>query len=255
MSTELAVEALWGLHRQGEHFPAAWRGKLDLAEGYRVQLGLLQRHLAQGERHAGWKVGLTAEPVRALYGSREPVFGYLLDSSGTPSGHPFDLSGSYKTLVENELLFTLACDLSGPTATVEDARRAVATVAPAFEVVELRGPDMKVDIALTIADNIAQRAFVHGASIPFDPALEFGAVRVTAKVNGEVKDCALGREVIDNPLQTLAWLANALHRYGRRLEAGQRILTGSYTRPMPVAAGDVHEAEFSGIGTVRAAFR
>jgi 2-oxo-hept-3-ene-1,7-dioate hydratase len=70
-----------------------------------------------------------------------------------------------------------------------------------------------------------------------------------------VKATPLGREAIDNQLQTLAWLANALHRFGRRLEAGQRIMTGSFTKPMPVARGDTYETSFSGIGTVRASFQ
>src|SRR5512143_3129779 len=142
MSIEQTVAALWALQQQGDRFPAAWRGKLDLPEGYRVQLGLLQRRLGQGERQAGWKVGLTADAMREMFGNREPVFGYLLESGSTLSGHTFNLAELHNPLVENELLVTLARDLAGPAATVENAKRAVATVAPAFEIVEMRGPDM-----------------------------------------------------------------------------------------------------------------
>jgi 2-keto-4-pentenoate hydratase len=69
-----------------------------------------------------------------------------------------------------------------------------------------------------------------------------------------VKATPLGREAIDNQLRTVAWLANALHRYGRRLQAGQRIMTGSFTKPLPVSPGDSFETEFSGIGAVRVSF-
>jgi 2-keto-4-pentenoate hydratase len=254
MSTEQIVQSLWEHHERGDHFPEQWRGKLALDQAYRVQLGLLDRKLARGERQAGWKVGLTAEAMRAMFGGKEPVFGHLLESASLTSGHAFRFAELRTPMVENELLITLSRSLSGPKATAADAARAIATVAPAFEIVEMRGPDMRVDLPLTIADNVLQRAFVHGAAIAFSGSLDFGGVRALVRVNGEVKADALGKDVIDNQLQTLAWLANALHRYGRHLQAGERIMTGSFTKPMPVAAGDTYETEFGGIGKVKVSF-
>src|SRR5689334_11904681 len=77
MSTEQCIEALWESHQRGDFFPQAWRGKLELREAYRVQLGLLDRKVARGECQAGWKVGLTADAMREMFGGKEPVFGYL----------------------------------------------------------------------------------------------------------------------------------------------------------------------------------
>jgi 2-keto-4-pentenoate hydratase len=254
MSTEQTVQSLWEHQQRGDVFPEAWRGKLDLAEAYRVQLGILDRRLAQGERQAGWKVGLTADAMREMFGGKEPVFGYLLESGSVASGHTFRLAELRSPMVENELLVTMGQDLAGPNARPEDARRAIATVAPAFEIVEMRGADMRADLPLAITDNVAQRAFVHAAPVPLPPALDFGEVRAVVSVNGEVKATPLGREAIDNQLRTIAWLANALHRFGQRLQAGQRVMTGSFTKPMPVDAGDTYETQFSGIGSVRVTF-
>jgi len=64
----------------------------------------------------------------------------------------------------------------------------------------------------------------------------------------------LGKDVIDNQLQTLAWLANSLHRFGRSLRAGDRIMTGSFTKPLPVTAGTSVRTTFPGIGSVEARF-
>jgi 2-keto-4-pentenoate hydratase len=152
------------------------------------------------------------------------------------------------------LLITLASDLSGPNASADDARKAVASIAPAFEIIEMRGADMKADLPLAISDNVAQRAFVHGAPIAFTPNFDFGGVRAEVRINGELKHSSLGREAIDNQLQTLAWLANALHRFGKRLQAGQCVMTGSFTKPLPVAVGDRFETTFSGVGVVAAGF-
>ena len=73
MSTEQCVQALWESHQRGDFFPQAWRGKLELTEAYRVQLGLLDRKVAGGERQAGWKIGLTADVMREMFGGKEPV--------------------------------------------------------------------------------------------------------------------------------------------------------------------------------------
>ena len=254
MSTEQIVKSLWLHHARGDHFPDEWRGKLDLDQAYRAQLGLLDMKIARGEKQAGWKVGLTAEAMRELLGGKAPLFGHLLESCGVRSGHSFRCAGLRTPLLENELLITMGRDLSGPKASVEDARRAIATISPALELVEMRGQDMPADLPLAVADNVAQRAWVVGTAVPFDESLDFGAIEAVIRVNGETRISSLGREVIDNQLQTLAWLANTLHRFGRRLQKGQHVITGSFARPVPVSPGDTVEAEFSAAGTVSVRF-
>ncbi|HEV8263003.1 MAG TPA: hypothetical protein VGQ19_19880, partial [Burkholderiales bacterium] len=69
-STEQCIQALWESHQRGDFFSQAWRGKLELHEAYRGQLGLLDRKVERGERQAGWKVGLTADVMREMFGGR-----------------------------------------------------------------------------------------------------------------------------------------------------------------------------------------
>lgn len=113
---------------------------------------------------------------------------------------------------------------------------------------------MRVDLPLAITDNVAQNAFVHGEPMTLLPDFDFGAIQAEVRINGETVETALGGDVMDNQVQTVAWLANALHRHGRRLQAGQRIMSGSFTKPVPVKAGDTVETQFSGVGTVTASF-
>jgi 2-keto-4-pentenoate hydratase len=49
------------------------------------------------------------------------------------------------------------------------------------------------------------------------------------------------------------WLAGKLGAYGRGLKVGEIVMTGSFTRQFPLAAGDTVETVFSGIGAVRTA--
>ncbi len=69
MSTSDLIEAFWRARQQGVHFPPAYYGKLAIDDAYAIQLGLIARRAAGGERQIGWKVGLTAKPIQQQFGS------------------------------------------------------------------------------------------------------------------------------------------------------------------------------------------
>jgi 2-keto-4-pentenoate hydratase len=54
---------------------------------------------------------------------------------------------------------------------------------------------------------------------------------------------------------SIAWLANKLAEFGLRLEAGMRVMSGSFTRQYTLASGDRVESRFEPIGAVRAECR
>src|ERR1700712_2640707 len=100
-TTDSLIEEFWQYRQQGIYFPPAYFGKLDVEQAYRVQLGLIARRSAAGERQIGWKVGLTAPAMQQQFGFHEPVFGCVLDS--TPSGHVFPPGALITPGFENEL--------------------------------------------------------------------------------------------------------------------------------------------------------
>jgi 2-keto-4-pentenoate hydratase len=63
-----AVEDFWTARGRGEFFPQAYFDRLTLDEAYRIQLALVDRRVAAGERQIGWKVGLTAKPIQEFSG-------------------------------------------------------------------------------------------------------------------------------------------------------------------------------------------
>jgi len=170
------------------------------------------------------------------------------------SGHEFDIDQVLTPSLEAELCFALRGDLHGPRVTRQQALAAVDWVCPAFEIIERRG-DMAADLPLGVADNVSQWAYVLGKPLrPYPAQLDLGQVRCEVLRNGEPVVRAVGREVIDPQLDSIAWLANSLHRFEQHLEAGHIILTGSFIRPVPISKGDRWEARFAGIGTVTASF-
>lgn len=248
-----AAEALWRAARRGEHMPADWLGRLSLAEGYAVNLEILRRRIAEGDAQAGWKVGLTAAAMRAQWGIPEPCFGVLMRSGHRRSGVRLEHGSLIAPGIENELCVTVGETLRGPGVTPERARRAIATIAPALEIVEVRG-DFSADLPLAMADNAQQKAFVTGEAVAPDAALRLADVALELRLGDAQAVHATGAEVMGGPEHSIAWLANKLDEFGLALEAGQQVMSGSFTRQYPVRRGDTVVARFTPFGEVRASF-
>ena len=248
---ERAVDAFWEDWQRGVHFPPAWRDHLDLDDAYCIQFGLVARRCTGGVRQIGWKVGLTARAIQEQFDVHEPVFGCLLSEGRIESGHVFRHAELIKPGFENEVCVVLARPLEGPGLTIEDVARAVAHCHPALEIVEKRG-DLTGQLALALADNAEQKAFVLGPAVPLTSDLPTIGVRVA--INGA--DIATGRgdAVLGHPLNSIAWLAAKLSAYGRRLEPGDHVMTGSFTRQFLIAPGDHLRSEFDRLGPVEATF-
>jgi 2-keto-4-pentenoate hydratase len=253
MDIEAAVESIWQHTLRRSYFPAEWRGRLTIEQAYRVQLALLDRWVARGERLAGWKVGLTAPVIQRQFGMHEPVMGFLLESGHRESGATFRHGDLIEPGFENELCLTVGTRLEGPEVTRAQARAAITAVQPAFEIIEGRG-DFRGDAALALTDNAQQRAFVTGPASPLPAGWEPAGTTVDVSINGQRVDHAVGSEETGHPLGAVAWLAKKLAEFGRRIEPGHRIMSGSFTKQYPIARGDRIETRLAPFGTVRASF-
>lgn len=232
---------------RGEYFPAAWFDRLSLDEAYRLQLALIDR---RGDKRIGWKVGLTSRAIQQQFQVHEPVFGCLLVDGKLASGHAFRADQLIAPGFENELCVVMGADLA-PDATPDDVAAAVARIHPAFEIIETRG-DLTRQLALALADNAQQKAFVIGAPIERAALPKLDQVAASVRINGAEIATGEGSAVLGHPYNSVAWLAQKLARFGESVKAGDCIMSGSFTRQFPLVAGDRIEADFTGIGTVTA---
>jgi 2-keto-4-pentenoate hydratase len=253
MNIDAVVESFWQHTQRRSYFPAEWTGRLSIDQAYRVQLGLLDRWVAKGERLAGWKVGLTAPVIQKQFGMHEPVMGFLLESGHRESGAAFRHADLIEPGFENELCLTIGTPLEGPAVTRVQARAAITAVQPAFEIIEGRG-DFRADLTLSLTDNCQQKAFVTGPASPLPAGWEPAGSTVEVLINGRRVDHAVGSEETGHPLGAVAWLAKKLAEFGRRIEPGHRIMSGSFTKQYPIARGDRIETRFTPFGAVRASF-
>jgi 2-keto-4-pentenoate hydratase len=242
-----AVAEFAAARERGEYFPKAWFDRLSLDDSYRIQLALIRR---RGTRRVGWKVGLTSTAIQQQFQVHEPVFGCLLADGRLDSGHVFRRGELIEPGFENELCIVMGRDLV-PGATREDIAAAVARVHPAFEIIETRG-DLTRQLALALADNAQQKAFVLGPPIERRAVPDLDRVVVSVRINGVAVATADGGAVLGHPYNSIAWLAGKLAQFGEGVRAGDYIMSGSFTRQFPLAQGDRIEATFAGIGTVTA---
>ena len=253
MNVGEAAQRIWEGYRRGEYFPSELIGRLSFDEALRVQLDILDRRLAEGERLAGWKIGLTSATVRAHFGTERQPFGHILESGVVQSPGTVALDDLVVGCgVEPELCVTMGSELRGPGVTADEARAAVAGIAPGMEINQKRSGGM-TDFELSVADNLTQWAIVQGPSAPVTERFDSDSLHVTMSRNGEIRADVVGRDVIDDHFESIATLANVLGEYGRRLDAGQRLITGSFSKH-DVSRGDEWRAEFAGLGACSVRF-
>lgn len=225
-----------------------WPG-MTIDDAYDVQTAVLDAELAAGHRLVGRKIGLTSPAMQQQLGVGEPDFGWVVDHMVVDPGRPIALDRFISPKVEPELAMRLGRTLQGPGVTIEDARAAVESVHAALEIIDSRIADWNIRLVDTVADNASCGAIVIGDALPV-------AVEDTAGldcefvIEGEVVARGTGTDVLGDPVAPLAWLANLLGERGVALEAGQVVLTGSFTRAFPVDAGSRVRAEFPGAGTL-----
>jgi 2-keto-4-pentenoate hydratase len=241
-----AIEDFWIARTRGEFFPQAYFNRLTLDEAYRIQLALIDRRAALGERHIGWKVGLTVKPIQEQFGFHEPVFGCILETR--PAGHVFGAAELICPGFETELCMRLSRGLEG-TVTLEQVRAAVDVIHPSFEIIETRGDFMR-QMPVALADNAQQRSVIIGAPVRLTPPVALERVVARVQLNGKEVATGMGSAVLGDPLNSIIWLAGKLAQYGRSLRPGDIVMTGSFVRQFPLSPGDVATADFSSIGGV-----
>ncbi len=218
-----------------------------LADAYAAQAALAPLLESQFGPVAGLKIATTTKVMQALMGIGHPCGGLIFARRIHASPANIRLADHVHLVIECELALRLGRDLAGTSFTAASVAPAVAAVMPAFELVEDRNADYKSTSALSmIADNCWNAGIVVGPDVPFDPGhAPVGALGRLA-ING--REAHEGRT--EDPLATLAWIANLANQNGRPLTAGMVVITGSVIPTLPIAAGDRFVFSLDGLGSV-----
>lgn len=226
--------------------PASSDGlELDLRTAYQVQHAVIAARSQTAGRRCGYKVAMRTVPLH----------GEVLAGDVVREGGQISVAHMVTPKIEPELAFVLGERLAGDELLVSDVLRATAFVMPAFEVVDSRlmggtdnpSPDL-------ITDNAMFAAMVLGGPPVRVDALDIRGIEVSLEVGGETAATGATNRGSANPAHALIELAAHLHRFGRALEPGDVVLSGSCTAPVAVGAGDEVTARFAGLGSVTVGF-
>lgn len=227
-------------------------GRTDVTAAYAVQSEITARRLARGARIVGRKIGLTSEAVQRQIGVDRPDFGVLFDDTRFASGAVVPYGRLMQPRAEAEVAFVLAADIAEPDPAA--VRAAAGTAYAAIEVVDSRVADWRIAITDTVADNASSGIFVL-ADEPLRLAdFDTAEVRMRMFRNGALASEGTGRACLGDPLHALEWLARTMLGLGEPLRRGDIVLSGSLGPIVPVAPGDLIEAEIDPLGSVSVRF-
>ncbi len=226
---------------------------IELPDAYAIQRMWAEMHIAKGARHVGHKIGLTSRAMQMASKITEPDYGHLLDTMLFRDGAQIPAGRFLKPRLEVELAFVMGEDLEGPGAQVHDVMRATEFIMPAMEIIDYR-TEVPRAITDTIADNAASGGMIMGGRTirPFDVDIRW--VGATLSKNGIIEESGVSAAIMGHPAAGVAWLVNKLAAVGNKLEKGQLVLAGSFTRPVDIAAGDVIFADYGPLGSIGVSF-
>ena len=226
-----------------------------IEDSYAIQRIWRDSQIAAGRRLVGRKIGLTSKAMQQATGITEPDYGVMFDDTVYESGAVISAAAFSNIRIEVELAFVLKDPLEGPGCSLFDVLRATEYVTPALEVlnshIELEGRTI-VD---TISDNAAYGGMVLGGRPMRPDDLDLRWVGAMLYRNETIEETGVSGGVLGHPGQGVAWLANKMHQHGDRLEAGEVILAGSFTRPVWAQPGDSILADYGTMGTIACSFQ
>lgn len=223
-------------------------------DSYAIQGVWRDSQVAAGRKLVGRKIGLTSKAMQAATGISEPDYGVMFDDTVYENGSVIEFDKFTNVRIEVELAFVLKEPLDGPNCSLFDVIRATEFVTPALEIlnshIEMEGRTI-VD---TISDNAAYGGMVLGG-VPMRPdEIDLRWVSALLYRNETIEETGVAAGVLNHPATGVAWLANKFHQHGQRLEAGEIILAGSFTRPMWVERGDSVVCDYGKMGTISCRF-
>ncbi len=234
--------------------------QIGMDDAYAIQNAIYRAKLAEGRRVIGWKIGLTSKAMQYALNIDIPDSGILFDDMAFDHGGTVPKGRFIQPRIETEIAFVLKTPLGGADVTRDDVITATDYVAPAIEILDTRilradpqsGETRK--IFDTISDNAANAGVVLGPQRHAIDAFDLRWVGAIATRNDEVEETGLGAGVLNDPVESVVWLARRMAQYGQSIEPGQIILSGSFIRPVECPSGTQINADFGPFGEVKIAF-
>ncbi len=233
---------------------------LDLDDAYRIQAEWQKLRLARGETMVGHKIGLTSRAMQAAMNIDTPDSGFITDTMSFEGGVELKAADFTDAKIEVELAFVLGQDLDRADHTIDDVMAATDYIVPALELIAARthrrdpATGRTRTVVDTISDNAANAGIITGGRKVKPGEVDLRWVSALLYRNGVVEETGVAAGVLDHPANGIVWLAKRYAEQNMKLEAGQIILAGSFTRPVDVRPGDLFRADYGQLGAFEVSF-
>lgn len=257
-----AATALLQAEATGEQIGLLTRRHPDMGmdDAYEVQNAIYRAKLEVGRRVIGWKIGLTSKAMQYALNIDIPDSGILFDDMLFETGATVPAGRFIQPRIEAEIAFVMKAPLGGADVTRADVIAATDYVTPSIEILDTRilraDPETGQTRSVfdTISDNAANAGIVLGRERHAVDAHDLRWVGAITSRNGEVEETGLGAGVLNDPVESVVWLARRMAQYGQSIAPGQVILSGSFIRPVECPSGSEIHADFGAFGTVDIGF-
>jgi 2-keto-4-pentenoate hydratase len=221
----------------------------SLEEACRIRAAFVDIEEKEGRGAvAGCKIGLTTPVMQRLCGVAEPCWGAIFAREVHHRRAELRVADYCRLGVETEIAFRLGADL--PQGGGRDrVAAAVDAAMAAIELIEDLGCDYKrLDAAALIAGNVWNAGIVLAPPVADWRALDLAGATARLRVNGREIGSGSGSDVMGNPLDALAWLADSRAAAGAPLSRGMIVMTGSMVPIHYPRRGDHVVVAVSGLG-------
>lgn len=229
-------------------------------DAYAIQNALMRAKLAGGRHVIGWKIGLTSKAMQYALNIDIPDSGVLFDDMAFDTGATVPRGRFIQPRIEAEIAFVMKSALGGADVTRADVIAATDYVTPSIEILDTRieradpVTGQTRNVLDTISDNAANAGVVLGSARHTIDAHDLRWVGAMAFRNGQIEETGLGAGVLNDPVESVVWLARRMAQYGQSIEPGHIILSGSFIRPVECPPGTRIHTDFGPFGTVEISF-
>lgn len=234
--------------------------EIGMDDAYAIQNAIYRAKIDAGQKVIGWKIGLTSKAMQYALNIDIPDSGILFDDMLFSDGAAVPLARFIQPRIEAEIAFVIKAPLGGADVTRSDVLAATDYVAPAIEILDTR--IQRIDptsgktrtVFDTISDNAANAGIVLGCQKHAPDTFDLRWVGAITSRNGAVEETGLGAGVLNDPVESVVWLARRMAQYGQSIEPGHIILSGSFIRPVECPSGSEIFADFADFGSVSVTF-
>lgn len=241
--------------------PAQTMEGLSEEDGACTRRKLHQQLLKQYGSVVGYKAGLTNPAVQKRFNTDKPVWGRLYKGMLLTNGATVPAKFGARPLFESDLLVRVSSERIQHAKTPMEVLESIDQIIPFIELPDLvvEAPP-KLNGPAVAAINVGARLGVMGDSI----AVPAGSMerqklvealremKVTVSDNAQAAlNVSPGSAILDQPLNAVIWLVQALAAEGVQLKPGELVSLGSFSPLMPPKPGQQITVTYEGLPGAR----